>query len=965
MTITKKVLVLMAVMLVSVFAASGQSIGGALKTKSPNRPSSRHSITALDLKNLCAKKQSSSVSDYLEKLGWDYKNTSTENGVTTITWALDPVYYDEDRAMAWLYIFITTIGVEQVVYRFVSDELILTFEQTIAKAGFRSFDYSGYGSNYLFGYQTSDYLLFREIDKDDVNVIRCIRKRGLYDSLNGKKREQMDDGGYVECTLVEGKASGMLRLYDEVGSLNIEAMFVNGVMDGSYKEYFNDGRTLAVIGNYKNGEKQGSFKYFTRNNKLWIEEEYNSGVLVKRKEYEGNNNLITEETGYRNVGGSWSLVENEYTYNANEDSVGTIRTKAIFQGDSGNWVCDIYMYDGGKEIHSEHFDRDCSRITVNKDYPDRLKFAFRSLDTIPEYDISYCPEGGELIIPSNLSNNNEWEKCYVDTTLHRVLYIDGRELGERVCPAIMDTSKLALYFRVKPNERIELYNPFTSRLSILLEKQDGQDVMIKYHFKDRELKEGLLYGPYEYQDIYGMKIDGQLSNNKMSGNWRWKDLFSESHVDIQFENGLKHGVFSIVNSTGNIVCSSAYKSGVQEGLTTLNDTLGQKAFDVIFSKGKIVSFKDYRNAASWNIEYQNVQDNAITILFKKDGNVTSVQYTHPLFDFDFQGTSTYEMAKLIDSAWINGLLIPNGLYKFTNSVGEDIITGTINSGERQVGNWTYSFPSQNGIKLIYNYNDNSVQYRDGNDMLYSGTFEYIDSLNDIKEVRKIKDGICNEKKSKRRKLSTNKRYKDPYNANYFPISKIDRVFLYPHTPNIVELLKENRENQEMYSSNIPKFLNPDSPSFKVDSAEQRSVLLSEGYAVGAISAFANPTEISNIIHPVLPDGLLLRIDSNIFPVVETDPEFPGGLGALSQFIADNIRYPQLAKENNITGRVFVSFVVEKDGSIGQVKVLRDIGGGCGAEAVRMVKSMPKWKPGTQRGKPVRTQFNLPINFDLQ
>ena len=105
-------------------------------------------------------------------------------------------------------------------------------------------------------------------------------------------------------------------------------------------------------------------------------------------------------------------------------------------------------------------------------------------------------------------------------------------------------------------------------------------------------------------------------------------------------------------------------------------------------------------------------------------------------------------------------------------------------------------------------------------------------------------------------------------------------------------------------------------------------------------------------------------EEEVFLVVEEDPEFPGGLGALSQFIADNIKYPQLAKENNITGKVFVSFVVEKDGSVGQVKVLRDIGGGCGAEAVRVVKTMPKWKPGKQRGKPVRTQFNLPVNFEL-
>lgn len=106
-------------------------------------------------------------------------------------------------------------------------------------------------------------------------------------------------------------------------------------------------------------------------------------------------------------------------------------------------------------------------------------------------------------------------------------------------------------------------------------------------------------------------------------------------------------------------------------------------------------------------------------------------------------------------------------------------------------------------------------------------------------------------------------------------------------------------------------------------------------------------------------------EEEVFLVVEDDPEFPGGLEALSHFIAENIKYPQLAKENNITGRVFVTFVVEKDGSVANVRVLRDIGGGCGAEAVRVVKSMPKWKPGKQRGKAVRTQFNLPVSFNLQ
>ena len=106
-------------------------------------------------------------------------------------------------------------------------------------------------------------------------------------------------------------------------------------------------------------------------------------------------------------------------------------------------------------------------------------------------------------------------------------------------------------------------------------------------------------------------------------------------------------------------------------------------------------------------------------------------------------------------------------------------------------------------------------------------------------------------------------------------------------------------------------------------------------------------------------------ETQIFTVVENEPEFPGGMEALYKYLAQNIKYPQLARDNGITGKVYVTFVVERDGSIANPKVLRDIGGGCGAEAIRVVKSMPKWTPGKQRGKAVRVQFNLPVNFNLK
>lgn len=101
-----------------------------------------------------------------------------------------------------------------------------------------------------------------------------------------------------------------------------------------------------------------------------------------------------------------------------------------------------------------------------------------------------------------------------------------------------------------------------------------------------------------------------------------------------------------------------------------------------------------------------------------------------------------------------------------------------------------------------------------------------------------------------------------------------------------------------------------------------------------------------------------------FVVVEQMPNYPGGEKAMFKFIGENIKYPEEARKQGISGRVYVTFVVEDDGEITDIKLLRGIGGGCDEEAVRVISIMPSWKPGLQRGKPVRTQFNLPIKFKL-
>ena len=105
-------------------------------------------------------------------------------------------------------------------------------------------------------------------------------------------------------------------------------------------------------------------------------------------------------------------------------------------------------------------------------------------------------------------------------------------------------------------------------------------------------------------------------------------------------------------------------------------------------------------------------------------------------------------------------------------------------------------------------------------------------------------------------------------------------------------------------------------------------------------------------------------DEEFFMVVENMPEFPGGDLGLMKFIQKNVRYPAIAKEYNITGKVYVSFIVDKQGNVTNVKIVRGVDKNLDAEAVRVVSSLPKYKPGKQRGKAVRVMFTIPINFTL-
>ena len=138
-------------------------------------------------------------------------------------------------------------------------------------------------------------------------------------------------------------------------------------------------------------------------------------------------------------------------------------------------------------------------------------------------------------------------------------------------------------------------------------------------------------------------------------------------------------------------------------------------------------------------------------------------------------------------------------------------------------------------------------------------------------------------------------------------------------------------------------------------------------AIGAFTVEGNDetAEVKHVEEKIAEPEPVKEEETKVFDVVEQMPSFPGGPSALMQYLSSNIKYPVVAEENGVQGRVVCTFVVERDGSITDVRVIKSVDPSLDKEAVRVVKGMPKWIPGKQNGSAVRVKYTVPVTFRLQ
>ena len=160
----------------------------------------------------------------------------------------------------------------------------------------------------------------------------------------------------------------------------------------------------------------------------------------------------------------------------------------------------------------------------------------------------------------------------------------------------------------------------------------------------------------------------------------------------------------------------------------------------------------------------------------------------------------------------------------------------------------------------------------------------------------------------------------------------------------------------------PPVIKPDEQVAEEEEPKLQQEVIDTKAAVGAVTYDKGTDDVAA---PLPTDDKQITDEQEAFVVVEQMPEFPGGQKALLRWISKNLKYPEIAAENGVTGTVVVNFVVDTDGKISHVKILRGIDPSCDEEAMRVVKSMPEWKAGKQGGKAVRVYYTLPIKFVLQ
>lgn len=740
------------------------------------------SLTLSDLISFCDKTNWESINQVLLSKGWTYYSSQkgSSDKYNTITWSYQKEYYN-DKALGWFYLYTYEGFPNKIAYTVFNKKSYSLIQNNIGSAGFKLVN-SNIGDNEISSiYGNSKYTLNIITEKrgddewSDRSVtaysITLIKKAGIYDPANGKKVDYNSNGNIeAEYTLKDGQVHGGIKLYYGNGVLKRTGNYTYGNADGKFVEYSIDGEKLSEY-YMKNDKKNGLYTGY-EDNKVSFTTTYlhdiKNGPYTGYFYSEEDGSLILKHVGiYLNgeENGPWHYlvivdgkerVINEINYR-NGIKHGPFQEA---QGDS--LIIGSYLND---EMNGKYFIYlDFTRMLLGG----IIKTDTSSLTLITQGYYEYGKESGfwkHFDFTGTLRSQGkyynglktgEWKYYYTNlsddsgspypysTELYLIQnYSMGKKNGKSTRFSYLENVSYPCN---------EVY-PDKSELDTCY-RLDYQKVSEISYYKDDKLN-----GPFEARDSINQIISkGSFIDDKMDGEWLQSYIVNDSdgipyyiHYKGYCSKGNREGKWVSFITDGDINRSFTYKKGVLHGVFIDFNSYDRPSEVKQFNNGNLTELLVYDSLGLNPLnKYEIFDETRFSYKCRKtsfisDGYYSQVYWVskdgsidHNWFELDFL-IKTGELSDHVSG-------FRDGAFKLFNSIKGSLITGGFHKDDR-VGIWTFYYPDQ-GIKIEANYLNNEREYEkymnlDGS--LFSGDFVFINSDDNIKEIRKIKDGYRNGK----------------------------------------------------------------------------------------------------------------------------------------------------------------------------------------------------------------------------
>lgn len=707
-------------------------------------------LSLTDLTNLCNKKNWQDVNQFMLLKGWTYYNS--EEGDTekynTITWSYNKEDYS-DKSQGWFYLYTFENYPNKISYSVFNKTSYLLIQNSLVSSGFKLIDSEIEDERVISTYANLGYTLKisnskrKDEDWSDRSVtaysITLIKKAGIYDSENGKKTEYYDDDTIkAEYNLLNGKLNGAFKLYYENGNIKKSSNYSNGILSGKVIEFDENGAKTAEY-NMSNDKKNGLLTYFEDNKISYtanFKEDLKNGLFTALYYDDTTTKLYLKEIGpYINdeKNGAWT------TYYIDGKTEKTI--------DYTNYLKDIkdgqFQESKGDSLIVGHYK--ANELNGNyKVYRDLNKTLFGGIINTNITQLKLTEEGqydnGKKSgnwkfydMSGSLSAEGSYIEDFEDGNWNYYYPNYVKENGESEAYA----KKLIIketYLNGKLNGKAQRFY-YKEEIKYPCNEVDGSGVKMdscsKFIFHEINetsyYKNGELNGIYELRDsINQMVSKGQYINDLKEGKWFTYKKGSKIKKESNYKNDALNGEVIEYNDNYKPINIGQFELGKLKQLV-VNDSLGTNRnykYDIIKRTDDYlkVNQSEYFSDGIVLKEYWLKND------YKNDD----------YFEFNFI-MKTYKESD-------GSLGYTDGEFLVTTLNNEPIIKGKLYK-ENKIDTWTYYYYDQN-VKIEKKYIDNAVieeLYLKLDNSLFSGEFEYVDNEKNVKEVRKIKEGLRNGK----------------------------------------------------------------------------------------------------------------------------------------------------------------------------------------------------------------------------